>query len=192
MRSQTTFQPERGEFRLPKPRNRKRQRTAVIQDASPRSNALEDAPAFGLRQSSAAFCPSASASCRSFSRRPALLALVIVLLGFVVVISPLLAAAPFSATQAAIQVTPTGAVLGGMAVPNGQPASAWFDWGIKGSYTFQTSPCPGGTGRERGPCHQPDQRSPAGKHFSVPARSQQFRGCDLWRDAPAEHRSKGD
>ncbi len=52
-----------------------------------------------------------------------------------------------AATQIPQPVTATNAVLNGMAVPNGLPVQAWFEWGVLGSYTATTPPVPvaGGT-----------------------------------------------
>jgi alpha-tubulin suppressor-like RCC1 family protein len=41
---------------------------------------------------------------------------------------------PWSATQAAGPVDETGATLNGMVTPNGQPTTAWFEWGTNVSY----------------------------------------------------------
>ena len=43
-------------------------------------------------------------------------------------------------TQIPQPVTATNAVLNGMAVPNGIPLQAWFEWGVLGSYTATTPP----------------------------------------------------
>lgn len=43
-------------------------------------------------------------------------------------------------TQLPQPVTATNAMLNGMAVPNGIPARAWFEWGVLGSYTATTTP----------------------------------------------------
>src|SRR5262245_33779681 len=39
------------------------------------------------------------------------------------------AAGPLAASQPVTSISATSAVLNGMAVPNGQPALAWFEWG---------------------------------------------------------------
>lgn len=70
----------------------------------------------------------------------------IIIFGFLLSHAALFAAPPFSATQPATQVTPNSAVLGGMAVPNGLPASAWFERGTNGSYSQATSPVLVGAG----------------------------------------------
>ena len=54
--------------------------------------------------------------------------------------------APFVHTQAASLITTSNATLNGMAVPNGEPTIAWFEWGPRGSYGQTTSPTNIGTG----------------------------------------------
>lgn len=54
--------------------------------------------------------------------------------------------AAFAQTQPATLVTSTSATLNGMAVPNGTPSVAWFEWGPLGSYGQQTSVMAIGTG----------------------------------------------
>jgi hypothetical protein len=43
---------------------------------------------------------------------------------------PASAAGPFAATQAATSITASNATLTGMALPNGQVTTVWFEWGI--------------------------------------------------------------
>ena len=51
-----------------------------------------------------------------------------------------------AATQSPMPVTATNAILNGMALPNGLPTSAWFEWGMRGSFTQSTSPVNVGSG----------------------------------------------
>ena len=56
--------------------------------------------------------------------------------------------APYAATQSAFLVTGSAAVLGGMAVPNGLTATAWFQWGTNSGYQQQTPPTDLGAGTD--------------------------------------------
>ncbi len=47
-------------------------------------------------------------------------------------------AVPFAMTQPATLATATMATLHGMAVPNGGQSTAWFEWGVRGTFTQQT------------------------------------------------------
>ena len=53
---------------------------------------------------------------------------------------------PSVTTQATMPVTATNALLNGMALPNGLPTTAWFEWGLRGSFTQTTSPVNIGSG----------------------------------------------
>lgn len=57
-----------------------------------------------------------------------------VLLSCLAVANSTLTAAPFAATQPAFRITKTTATLNGMALPNGEPTLAWFEWGTNTSY----------------------------------------------------------
>ncbi|MCU0783148.1 MAG: hypothetical protein MUF81_03700, partial [Verrucomicrobia bacterium] len=47
---------------------------------------------------------------------------------------------PFAATLPATLITGAGAQLNGMATPNGEPATAWFEWGTSTGYGSTTPP----------------------------------------------------
>lgn len=53
---------------------------------------------------------------------------------------------PSVTTQATMPVSATNATLNGMALPNGLPATAWFEWGPLGSYAQTTVPVDVGSG----------------------------------------------
>jgi hypothetical protein len=55
---------------------------------------------------------------------------------------------PRACTQPAAPVRAASAVLNGMAVPNGQPAQAWFEWGVRGRYDQVTQPIDLGSGNQ--------------------------------------------
>ena len=59
---------------------------------------------------------------------------------------PAFSAVPYTHTQPATLITPTNATLNGMALPNGEPSMAWFEWGARGSYSQATSPIDVGDG----------------------------------------------
>lgn len=52
----------------------------------------------------------------------------------------------YAYTQLAKVITPTNATLGGMVLPNGLATIAWFEWGRRGEFTFQTPPQVVGSG----------------------------------------------
>jgi hypothetical protein len=75
--------------------------------------------------------------------------------GCIVLACPLLAhgirlsaAPPLACTQAAGPIRATSAVLDGMAVPNGEPTRAWFEWGVRGHYDWATQPIDLGSGSQ--------------------------------------------
>jgi len=53
---------------------------------------------------------------------------------------------PYAATQPATEITATSARLNGMATPNGSRSTAWFEWGVDGSYDHSTTPMDVGSG----------------------------------------------
>jgi len=53
---------------------------------------------------------------------------------------------PFAHTRPATYLRPTSATLNGIAVPNGSPTTAWFEWGGNDSYGQQTPPVDIGSG----------------------------------------------
>jgi subtilisin-like proprotein convertase family protein len=53
---------------------------------------------------------------------------------------------PFAFTEPATSLTGTNAQLNGMATPNGQPATAWFEWGQSTAYGLTTPPVNVGSG----------------------------------------------
>jgi alpha-tubulin suppressor-like RCC1 family protein len=63
---------------------------------------------------------------------------------FTVFVSP--APGPFAFTQPAQAVTGSSAQLNGMVTPNGQPTTAWFEWGTNTSYGNQTPTVGSGNG----------------------------------------------
>jgi alpha-tubulin suppressor-like RCC1 family protein len=64
----------------------------------------------------------------------------------ILVIRDSLAQVPASFTQAAGPIGSTNATLNGMAVPNGMPTEAWFEWGTDSSYGQLTAPTNIGSG----------------------------------------------
>lgn len=54
--------------------------------------------------------------------------------------APAMADAPIVYTRPAVAITSSNAVLGGMVVPNGAPAVAWFEWGARGTFDQATPP----------------------------------------------------
>jgi alpha-tubulin suppressor-like RCC1 family protein len=58
----------------------------------------------------------------------------------------LLAAAPYTHTKPATRIRSNSAMLDGMAVPNGEPAAAWFEWGTNRNYGTVTSATNVGSG----------------------------------------------
>jgi alpha-tubulin suppressor-like RCC1 family protein len=53
-------------------------------------------------------------------------------------------AAPFAFTSEPTEIHATTAQANGFATPNGLDTLAWFEWGLRGSYTQSTSPTPAG------------------------------------------------
>ena len=69
-----------------------------------------------------------------------------VFLGAVLLADSVWAMAPFSATRPAGPINASSATLNGMATPNGLDSTAWFEWGIRGSFGRTTGPVTVGSG----------------------------------------------